>query len=161
MRAPRILFLIACPAILFTGCGGDDDEGAPIAPEVTELAAFSGTWTATEWVFTPLTGGDGVDQMPHSFVMTVNPGGTCVVDQHFPQDDGPRHLVGSVTIVSVGTVWIVAAEAGGDDEHFYGTYTFSNGGNTLTMVSDDDWWFDFDNDGDEEAARLRIVLAKS
>lgn len=99
--------------------------------------------------------------MPHSFVMTVSTGGSCVVDQHFPQDPGPRHLTGSVTIVSPGTVWIVANEAGGDDENFFGTYAFSDGGNTLTLVSVDDWWFDFDNDGVQDPARLRIVLTKT
>jgi hypothetical protein len=89
-----------------------------------------------------------------------------VVDQHFQQDPGPRHLEGTVGIITSGTFWIGAAEAGGDLEHFIGTYTFSNGDNTVTFVSIDDsddedsWRFDFDGDGVTEPATLTIVLEK-
>jgi hypothetical protein len=60
-----------------------------------------------------------------------------------------------------GNAWIVAREAGGDDENFFGPYVFSNDGNTLTIVSVDDWWFDFDSDGVPDPAQLRIVLTKT
>lgn len=158
MRAPSILLITLLPAALLAGCWGDSDD--PEGPVVTQLDEFAGTWVASEWVYSPLAGGGGVSQMPISFQITVTAEGVCTVDQHFAQDDGPRHLVGAVSIPSTGQVWIVTAEAGGDDEHFLGTYAFSNGGSTLTMESVDDWWFDFDDDGTPDPARLRIVLTK-
>ncbi|MEQ9568784.1 MAG: hypothetical protein RLN75_01230 [Longimicrobiales bacterium] len=158
MNTRRTLLFAALPAALsIAACGGDD---GPAAPTDTALDAFTGTWTASAWVYSPLGGGAEVSQMPISFVMTVSEGGACVIDQHFQQDPGPRHLTGSVSVPSPGNVWIIAIEAGGDDENFAGTYVFSNGGNTLTMVSVDDWWFDFDFDGVQDPAQLRIVLTK-
>jgi hypothetical protein len=159
MNTKRRLVFASLPVVLLiAACGGDD---SPAAPVETALDAFTGTWTASAWVYSPLGGGPGVSQMPISFVMTVSEGGGCVVDQHFQQDPGPRHLTGSVTIPSPGNAWIVARESAGDDENFFGPYVFSNGGNTLTLVSVDDGWFDFDADGVQDPAQLRIVLTKT
>ena len=151
MRALRTVFVTLSSALLFAACG--DDSTTP-PPPLNELDKFVGTWTASAWDYSPLAGGPSVSAMPISFTMTVAPGGSCVVDQHFPQDAGPRHLTGSVTI------WIAAADAGGSDENFFGTYSFTNGGKTVTMVSTDDWWWDFDFDGVQDPAKLTFVLTK-
>lgn len=160
MRAPQRFFLALLSAVVYAGCGGD----GPAAPEVTDTDRFIGTWTVTSWVFTPIAGGAGVSQMPISFEITIDGDGDCVVDQHFAHDPGPRHLEGRVDIVTPGTVWIRAAEAGGDLEHFVGTFAFSNGDDTVKLVSvddpddgDDDWVFDFDGDGTPEPATLTIT----
>ena len=98
MRAPQRFFPVLLSAVLYAGCGGSD----PVAPEVADMETFVGTWTVTSWVFTPIAGGPGVNDMPISFEITINDDGTCVVDQHFAHDPGPRHLEGQV---SIGTLF--------------------------------------------------------
>jgi hypothetical protein len=173
--------LLVCFALL---AGGGCDESDPAAPEPLEIDRFVGTWAATSWAYSPLAGGPAVeDPRLNSFRITIarstaacsTPLGTtvpadqcatCEVDQDFDQDPGPRHLTGHLAIVSELTLWIGAAEAGGDVEHFVGTYRFEDADAQLILRSisdpgdDDTWRWDFDGDGEYELATLTIVLQR-
>lgn len=150
-RVPgRLLRLLAALlGILFTGCGDD-----PAAPADTEL---EGTWQATsaQVVTTgaPTVQVDLVDA-GGSFTLTLNAGGSFTIVQALP-GEGPETITGSWT-ASVDVLRLDFTSG------LMGRWEFDMTLSAQTLsLRGADTEYDVDGDGDDEAVKLNLTLARA
>ena len=152
MKALRTLSASLLVAALAVACS-DSDGPTGGAEDVDDLV---GTWNATVMVFTNTADNtqtfDAIAEGA-SLTLTIASDGRYTFDIDFP-GEGPETDTGTFTLS--GSNITITSDNPQDPAETMG-YTLS--GNTLTLLGDDT--FDFDEDGTDEAATMRIVLTRS
>ena len=141
--------MIAAPlvALLTMACG----SSTGISPD--DLA---GTWTATNFVFTsPANSAQSVDVIPLgvSFTLTIRADSTFTSTLVEPDGTGDTD---SGTVDVTGSILTVAESGQGSPTSF----TAVRGGDDMTLTTSDED-YDFDGDGTDELANLRIELHRN
>jgi len=148
MKRTRLLLVGLLSAGLLAGCGDDGGPGRTVV-----LADLIGTWEASVMEFTsvanPALQVDLVD-LGVDFWLTVGGDADYTVVMFIPFE-GYETETGSASVVD-GSVTILP-----DGEIGPITFAASLSGGTLTLTGEDE--FDFDDDGTDEAAELRLVLS--
>jgi hypothetical protein len=129
------------------GCGD--------SPSAVQLSDLVGTWTITTLEFRALGGTARVDLIGDqgaTATMTVESDGTfslTITEQGLP----PATDTGTITLGANEVVLVIGSDSSEG--------TIARDGGTVTMVLDTGVEFDFDEDGLDEAATLRMVLVGS
>lgn len=145
MRRMQLAALAALP-ILAMGC--KDTTGITIE-------TLAGTWNATQFQFTNTadpTQTVDVIALGVTFTIVVSANGDYAATM---QEPGELPEVEEGTVSIVGDVITVSESGQGSPTPFSAVRS----GNTLTLTNTDEE-YDFDEDGGEEPASLRIVLRK-
>lgn len=141
-----VLFAVAC---------SDDDSDNGTAPDVVTISDLIGTWASTAWTFESRASGEEVDMAALGFSVTM------VVDENgrytltiFSQDQILEIDTGALSLD--GAVLIAESDDGGEPALF----SFSLDGDIAELM-DPAEEYDFDNDGFDEPAILRMTLIRS
>lgn len=116
---------------------------------------LAGTWSATQFLFTnPANAAQTYDMIAAggSLSLTVQPNGDYSATMTVP-GNAPEAFTGTISVE--GDILTLAESGHGSPT----PYNASRSGNTLTLTTDDEL-FDFDEDGTEELASLRLVLVR-
>ncbi len=144
MRASRWMLMIAGLAI--AACSND-----PVAPDDTSLV---GTWNATEWWFT-----NQANATQSIEIISLGASISVVVDDDLnytattATPTGPETYTGTLQIAGN----IVTFTDLGDGP---AVYTMEMSGSTLILTTSDEA-FDFDLDGQDEPADMRLLLTRA
>lgn len=153
MKALRTLSASLLVAALAVACS--DSEGPTGGAE--DVDDLVGTWNATVMEFTNSADNtQKVDLISEgaSVTLTITSNGRYTFDMSFP---GEGAEADSGTFTLSGSNITINSDNPEDPEAETLGYTLS--GNTLTMLGDDT--FDFDEDGTEETATMRLVFTRS
>lgn len=152
----RFLGLVALSLIITLGIAcSDDDSDNGTDPDVVTVSDLVGTWTAAAWVFENPANDQEVDMIAFGFevnlVVETSARYTLTIifeEQVQDIDTGTLSIDGNVLI----------GESDIDDENVF--FSFTLDGDTF-VVMDPSEEFDFDDDGVEEPAILRITFIRS
>jgi hypothetical protein len=155
MRAQFLGLAVLSLVILLGVACSDDDSDNGTDPDVVTVSDLAGTWTATKWVFEDPNSDQEVDMMSLgfdvSFVAESNGRYTLTIvfqEQVQEVDTGTFSIDGNVLI----------ADSDDDDENVF--FSFTLDGDTFEVM-DPSEEFDFDDDGVDEPATLRITFIRS
>jgi hypothetical protein len=154
MRLARLLPVGFLSVGLVAGCGGDDGTG----PSGITMAELVGSWDAVEVVFTNLANpSETMDlvALGADVTLTASSGGDFALVMMLP-GEGYQVQTG---VVSVQGGRVVIEDD--DDPGEPGTFSADLDGNLLTLeLVDGEVEIDFDDDGVDDPADLRLVLGR-
>lgn len=142
-KLSAIAIIMMLLLLALSGCS--DDSTSP-----NNGISIQGTWDVTEYKYIsdadPTVTFDFLTEFGASFTMTVN-------------ENGAYTMSGTVQGVPFSFSGTFTEDEGGDISADDPNTTVTVTNNTITMVSTDEEW-DFDGDGTDEPANLRVVYTK-
>lgn len=146
--------LLVAAALLATGCGG---SGSTAIEEPTDPAVepFVGDWTATEFRVTSVANPEESFDVTEggSFAINVQPSGTYTAIIEFPDLLNPVVEIGQLS--AVGNSVTLRPQGGAAATS---SYAFEGAD---TLILDGPTEFDFNRDGERDAAEAHIVLVRA